>query len=200
MADPVVANVFKSGAILWYAPVGETIPDKDTIGAGDPWGGNWQRLGFTKAPVTFAYEREVADINVEEYLAPIDKYRIAEKAQAETTLAELTADYLSLGVGGTPTEAAAGAGTVGYEELEVGGEFRLTKYAVGFEGIRYDANDNDLPLRLFMYRAVITLNGELEFSKRSDDFPGLPIVIELLADTDNNGKLFKFQRVTAPAT
>ncbi len=200
MSDPVVSNIFKSGAILWYAPAGEALPDETTVGAGDAWGGNWARLGFTSMPLSCLYEFDEADIEVEEYLAAVDRYKQAEKGTLETKLAELTADYLALVGGGTVTTVAAGAGQVGYEELDIGGVIILTKYIVGFEGIRYDASDNGLPVRVFARRCTMKINGALEFSKRDENYPGIPVQIKALADTDNNGRLFTWQRVTAPAT
>lgn len=199
MGDPVVANIFKSNAVLWIAPAGEALPDESTVGVGDPWGGNWTRVGFTSAPLKCLLEQERAEITVEEFLASVDRYRKSEKASFETKLAELTADYLGDAAGGTPSVTAAAAGQVGYEELDLGGVARFTKYIAGFEGIRYDANENALPVRCFIRRCTIVINGALEFSQRSDDYPGIPLLIEALADTDNDGRLVTWQRVTAPA-
>lgn len=202
MSDPVVSNIFKSGAGMWYAPEGEALPDETSVGAGDAWGGNWARFGFTSMPLSCLYEFDESDIEVEEHLAPVDRVKIGQRATLETKLAEVIADYMALVAGGTVTTVAAGAGQAGYEELDIGedDEIILTKYTVGFEGIRYDSSGNMLPVRVFIYRCTMRLNGAMEFSKRSDDYPGIPIQIKALADTDNSGRLLKFQRVTAPAT
>lgn len=200
MADPVVTNIIKSGAIVWKAPEGETPPDPDVIAAGAAWGGNWERIGFTKAPLAFAFEDERSEIDVEEYLANVDEYRISERPMIETELAELTADYLQLVFSGTVVDVAEGASNVGTESLEVGNTAVLDKFAWGFEGIRYDEDDGALPIRFFMYRGVAKLNGNLEFSKREDQYTGIPLQVKGQASVANNGKSFKIERVTAAAT
>jgi hypothetical protein len=200
MGDPVKANIIKSKAVLWYAPEGESLPDETTIGAGVAWGGNWARLGYTNAPLTLLYEDERMAIEVQELLAELDEWRTKEAGSLETVLSELTADYLSLLTDGTPSTTAAGASQVGYEELDIGGEGRVEVYAVGIEGIRYDSSDNALPIRFFAPRATFKKNGNLEFSQRTDTYVNVPIMIKALGDPDNSGRLFKTQRVTAPAT
>jgi hypothetical protein len=190
----------KSGAVMWYAPAGEAEPDETTIDFGDAWGGNWARVGFTKAALVFAYEDERAEIMVEEHLGPLDEWRISEHARFETTLAELEADYLALMTEGTVTNTAAGASQDGYEELPVGGTALLTKRAWGIEGLHVNAAGESQPMRLFIARGTAKLNGTLEFSKKTDDYTGMPILIQSLADNANSGRMFKFQRVTAEKT
>jgi hypothetical protein len=201
VATPNISNIFKSGAALWYAPEGTSIPSKDSVAAGASWGGSWSRLGFTKAPLATNYAFETAMIDVEEVLASVDIYKIAESIELETELAELTPTYLNLTTGAYETvgSAAAGSGTVGYDSVTIGDESRIDKVAIGFEGIRYDPNDNALPYRFFIYRAVMILNGAMEFSRKSDSYPGLPLRIVGLADTANGNRLYHAERVTAPA-
>jgi hypothetical protein len=202
MGDPVAANIMKTGAVLWYAPVGESLPDETAIGAGVAWGDNWTRVGFTKAPVKMKYDVKTTEIEVEEFLGPIDRYRIGESVTIETELAELTAEYMALMGGGTPSETPADVGQVGYEELGVGNQPRITKYQYGFEGIRFDALNNSLPVRIFFTRATAVFGGELEFSQKTDGYPGIPVSISALADLDASpsGRMFLWQRVTAPAS
>jgi hypothetical protein len=115
-------------------------------------------------------------------------------------LAELTATNLGLLIGQTKTSAAAGAGTVGYEELTAGGTRIIPEKAWGFEGLYIDASGNNLPVRLFIYKGTAKLNGELEFSK--EEYPGFALQVQALEDpTLTVGqRTFKFQKVTAPAT
>jgi hypothetical protein len=199
MSDPVAANIMKTGAILWYAPIGEALPDPTAIGAGVAWGGNWARVGFTKAPVKMKYDVKTTDIEAEEFLGPIDRYRIGESVTIETELAELIAEYMALMGGGEPSDTAAAEGQVGMEELDVGNQPRITKYQWGFEGIRFDELNNSLPVRVFFTRATAVFGGELEFSQKTDGYPGIPVSISALADLDASGRMFKWQRVTAPA-
>ncbi len=193
MSNPVVFNILKSNAVIYNAPVGEPLPDPESVQAGEAWGGNWTRVGFTQEPVTFQYEDERTDIVVEEVLAKIDQVRTSESAQLETTLAELTAEYMALGLGGTP------ATDEGVEELEVGNQVLLPKRAWGLEGIRYDEDGVGQPLRIFFYTATAQMNGELQFSKHEDQYTGIPLHVEALADVENGGRLFLFQRVAAEA-
>lgn len=200
MSDPVKANIIKSGAALWYAPEGEALPDETTVAAEADWGGNWQRIGYTNAPVSQTYADERMAIKVQELLGKLDEWRISEEAMMETVLAELTADYISLMTDTTPSTTVAAAGQVGYEELDIGGEGKVEVYAIGFEGIRYDDNDNKLPVRYFYPRATFKLNGATEWSKVTDSYVNVPLLITGLADPDNSGRIIKMQRVTAPAT
>ncbi len=200
MADPVVTNILKSGAIAYYAPSATAFPNENTIGAGVAWGGAWKKLGFTKEPVKLAYEDEEHQIEVEEFLAAIDRVKIGEKATIETVLSELTADYLQLGVDGTLTTTAAAPSQVGKEELVIGNASKKTKYVIGFEGIRYDATGNVLPIRIGFYICTLRLNGELKFSRRDDDHTGVPLQVQALSDSANSGRLVWFQRTTAPHT
>lgn len=202
MADPVVANIVKSGAIVWSAPVGEALPDETLIAYGAVWGGNWTRMGFTKEPLSFAYEDERMEIEVEEVLAAVDQHRIKESVTFETVLAELTAEYLHLAAGGqgTVTTTPAGSGQKGYEEVTFGDEAVIAKREWGFEGLFLDSAGTEQPIRVFVYRGTATLNGALEFSKKSDEYTGIPLQVRALADTENGNRLWTFQRVTAPAT
>jgi hypothetical protein len=200
MAAPNVFQIVKSNAVLWYAPVGEAVPDETSIDAGDAWGGNWARLGATKEPVTVLYEDEEAEVNVEEYLPPVQRFRISESLTLETVLAELDADYLALMTEGTVSKTAAAGGQKGFEQLPIGNTAFRTDYAWGIEGVFEDSSGNDHPVRIFLYRGTARLAGELSFSKRDDDYTGVPIEIKALTDSGTPGQLLIFQRVTAPAS
>ena len=45
MTTPVVADLIVGPARVFYAPVGEALPDESSIGYGDAWGGNWTEVG-----------------------------------------------------------------------------------------------------------------------------------------------------------
>ena len=96
MGAPSVFQIMKSNAVLWYGPIGEAFPDETTVHAGELWGGNWERLGSTKEPLTFLYEDERADVNVEEFLSPVHRFKTSEALSIETVLAEIDADYMAL--------------------------------------------------------------------------------------------------------
>lgn len=199
MGTPSVTNILKSGAITWLATKGTAFPNPDSIGAGVDWGGSWARIGYTKEPTKLAYEAEYQEANVEEFLAKIRDTKVSEKATIETVLAELTGDYLKLGTHGTLTTTAASVGHVGKEALVIGNTAKVTEYTLGFEGIYYTDSGLALPVRFGFYICSLTLNGELEFSKRSDDYTGVPLQAKASADPANSGRLVYFERVTAPA-
>ena len=203
MANPEVSNVLKTGAVLWFAPVGETIPDETAVAYGDDWPGNWRRVGYTKAPLRMMYEDEQVDIETEEELAPVNRFRTSETLALETELAELTAEYLALAGGDQDTvvETSAAVGQKAYEEVGFGGSAIIAQYAWGFEGFRVDDAGDQQPVRMVVRKGTAKLNGELEFSQKSDGYPGIPLRINALADTSqlSGQKLALFQRVTAPA-
>lgn len=204
MANPVVTQIIHSGARLYNAPVGEANPDETTVAYGAAWGGNWARVGYTKAPLVLVYESEEADINVEEELAPVKRKRTRETLRLETILAELTATYLQLAASNqdTVTTVAAGAGQKGYEETSIGGDETLTEKKWGFEARAILSDGSEQPIRCFIHIATARINGNLEFSQKTDDYPGIPIQIQALADSSQSAgeKLMLFQRVTAAAT
>jgi len=201
MADPSVFQIVKSNAVLWVNTVlGDGPPDEDTILAGDAWGSTWVRMGSTKEPLTCLYEDERADINVEENLAPVFRYKTSESLTLETVLAELDADYLALATEGTVSVDAGAGALIAYDELPVGNRAALTMYMFGFEGIAVQSDGALWPVRFIVNRATIKLGGELSFSKREDDYTGMPIVIEALAPTDLAAdKLFIFQQMKSIA-
>jgi hypothetical protein len=198
MGDPVVSNIFKSNAVIWVAPVGTAFPDPDDIAAGVDWGASWDRVGFTAEPVTVAYDHSESEFKVEEFLASVARMTTSEGLKVETVLAELTATYLQLGLEGTVVPTAAASGVAGVEDLVVGNAAHRTVRAFGIEGQYVNASGDTLPLRFFIYRATLHLNAELQFSKHEDKYTGIPVQILALADADNSGRLFAFQRVTAP--
>jgi len=198
MGTPSVANIVKSNALLYIAPVGTALPAK-TLAAGGSWPSGWERVGYTKDVLKLAYEAEEADITVEEFLAPVGRYKTSETATIETVLAELMMDYLQLGMDGTVTDVAAGAGVPASEEIAVGNDAKKEQYMIGFEGIAYDASDNAQPIRLGLRKCTLKINGELEFSKRSDDYSGIPLQALGLVDT-STGRLIWGHRIIAPAT
>lgn len=206
MATPTVANVLKSGASIWYAATGTAEPDETTVAYGAAWGGTWAQVGFTKEPLVFAYEDEHYDIEVQEHLAPIKRVRTKENLTVETVLAELTASYLLLANARDITTGvattAAGAAQKGFEEAGLGGVAELEEMAWGFEGQFIDSTGVSQPVRVFIHKGTAKLNGNLEFSKKTDDYVGIPIQIKALADTtqDPGEELCIFQRVTAPIT
>jgi len=202
MAAPAVANIILGGATVYYAAVATAVVDETTVAAGAAWTSPWARVGYTKAPVTFVYEDEQFMAEIEEELTAVKARRVKESVRIETVLAELTPAYLNLALGGTVTTTAAGASQTAYEDLPVGGTATLPEYAWGFEGTYVTAAGVSFPVRLTLYRGIAKLNGPLTFSNRNNEYPGISLQINALADTGKSAgnKLFDFYRVTAVAT
>ena len=204
MATPAVVNITHTGAVLWYAPVGEANPDETTVAYGGSWGGNWARVGYTKAPLTLAYESEESDVTVEEELAPVKRFRIGENLIVETVLAELTLTYLELAGADqdTVTTTAAAAGQDAYEAAGLGGDAVMTEKKWGFEWRHIESDGTAQPARCFIHKGTAMINGALEFSQKADDYPGTPIQIKALTDTTQSAgqKLCLFERVTGEKT
>ena len=196
-----VSDILKSKAVIWVAPTGESRPDETSVAAGGTWGGNWVKLGYTKEPLSVLYEFSEHETMVEQILGPVNRWKTDEHVTLETVLSETTGlnlDYVSGGDGTNTTTTAAGASQDGYEELDVGNNPLLEKWAVGIEGIKYDDTDGALPVRVFLDKATININGELSFSQKDDDYTGVPVQIKGLANS--SGEMFTWQRVTAAAT
>lgn len=200
MGNPVVTNIEHSGAILWVSVVGVTIPNKTSIDYGDAFGTGWTRVGFTKAPWTEAYTSEEYDLEVEEHLAAVKRRRIREELVWETVLAEITADYRQLAASNqdavTPVVKDAthdASETTGFGDVSL-----LTEKQWGVEMLHIEAGGTKQPIRIFMWKGTAMINGVLQFSKKTTEYPGIPIQIKGLIDTSQaeGQRLCLFQRVT----
>lgn len=195
-----VADILVAPAKIYYAPVGTAIPSETTIAYDQAWGGSWVSLGATLTPVTFAYNQELFDIEIENSTIAVKRGRSKEEATIETTLAESLAVNLGLAFDATVTNTAAGAGQKAYTSLDAGGKTLVSEYAFGIESLYVNSAGVQFPVRLFIWKANAILNGNLEFSKKAAT--GIPLQIKALADMTKaiGQRLLKFQKVTAAAT
>lgn len=195
-----VTDILVTPATIYYAPVGETLPDESSVDYGEAWGGNWTNLGYTLEPVSLSYETETFELEVEQITLPVRRTRTKETVMVETSLAEMTGANLALVVDGTVTTTAAGVGQVGFDEILAGGSVDLSEYAWGFEGFRVTSGNVRLPVRVFLYRGQAVLNGQLTFAKGAG--VGIPIQIKALPDTtqDAGEQILVIHNVTAVAT
>ena len=195
-----VTDILVTPATIYYAPVGEALPDESSIDYGEAWGGNWVNLGYTLEPVALSYETETFELEVEQITLPVRRVRTKETVMIETALAEMTGANLALVVDGTVTTTAAGVGQVGFDEILAGGSVDLSEYAWGFEGFRVTSANVRLPVRMFLYRGNAVLNGQLTFAKGAG--VGIPIQIKALPDTtqDAGEQILVIHNVTAVAT
>jgi hypothetical protein len=151
------------------------------VAYGAAWGGNWVDLGFTLEPVSMSYETETFKLMVEQLTAPVRAVRQEETITIETVLAEITGANLAVAMDGTSTPTNAGVNQVAYDLVEAGGSVSISEYAWGFEGYRLAANNAKLPVRIFVFRGVATLNGQLTFAKSAG--VGIPLRVEAMPDT-----------------
>lgn len=186
----------------YYAPVGETLPDETTVAYGGTWGGNWVSLGYTKedTPLSWNHEKNTKMVGAQQTILKLKAVHTEETLAVETTLIETTADNLELAMEGTVTDTPAGGAQKAYSKLEGGGQYLPDTYAFGFEGMRVMSDGTQQPVRLFVWKGVMTVGGTLEFGK--DDETGIPVHIDALADTSKsaNKQLFYIEIVTAGVT
>jgi len=194
------SDILVSGAWIWIAPEDTNIPDETTIAAGEDWGGAWDWLGLTTAPLTLNVNTTEFSVDVQQLPTPVLSSITAEDLSLATTLAELTAENLQLVFGGNITTTPAGAAQAGYVELAAGGRTQRAVKMLGFEGKTPLSNGTLVPVRWFFHRVQISLGGNMAFDKGAAS--GIPITVKVLSDDsqDEDEKLFLFQRITAVQT
>lgn len=197
------SDIIVTGARVFLAPVRNTTPvvlPGPELAVDAAWPEGWQDVGFTLEPVKLTYKFDILDIFVEQSYSPVRRRRTKEEATIETILAEHTAGNLAIALAGIASVTAATSTIPGYEEFTVGGDPNLPLYLVGIEGA-YNAEDEEFfPIRLFFWLATTADGGTLEYAK--DKPAGIPLKLNALADASKPRKeqLFKFVRVTEPAT
>lgn len=192
-------NILVSPAQVYVSATGTALPDETTVAAGATWGAGWTDLGYTLTPLAMGVDVETFELEVEQSPNPVAVLQTKQTATFEVTLAELTAANLkyALSSRSTITTVAAGANQHGFDTLKVGGDIQIPYYQIGFEGVQLDASGNKLVKRLFIYKAVLTMGGKLEFSKKAP--AGIPLQVMAVADTAKTAgeQLFEIQFVTA---
>lgn len=192
-------NIMVSPALVYISATGTALPDETTVAAGASWGAGWTDLGYTLTPVALGVDVETFELEVEQTPNPVAMLQTKQNASFEVTLAELTAANLkyALSSRSTITTTAAAANQHGFDSLKVGGDTQIPYFQVGFEGVQLDASGNKLVKRLFIYKAVLTMGGKLEFSKKAP--AGIPLRVTAVADTGKTAgeQLFEIQFVTA---
>jgi hypothetical protein len=195
-----LADILMSPARVFHAPAGEAIPNENSVGYGQAWGGNWVDVGMTSAPLALKYKRNVFEFDVEQTTLPVKGLITGESMEASTELAEATGANLLLAFGGTLTTTPAGASQVAKEVLEAGGSVALPVLAWGFEGMYQTDAGTQYPVRVIFFRGSSELNGDLKFSKKAA--VGLGLTIKAWADTAKvaGKQLLQIIKVTGPHT
>jgi hypothetical protein len=197
-----VEDIIVSWGVIYYAPVGESLPDETTVAFGGAWGGNWTALGYFAegAPLSWNPTITKYPVRAQQTTGVLRRVITQEDIAIETTLIEVTADNLELALEGTVTDTAAGAAQKAFSKLEGGGQFVPDVYAWGIEMMRIDASGNQQPLRLFIFKGEATINGTLAFSKAVET--GVPIHIDGNLDLSKavGKQYYKVDIVTGPTT
>jgi len=195
-----VSDILVGAAKVYKAPVGEPFPDETTVDYGDAWGGNWAWLGHTKEGVKVGYTQETFEVEVDLLTNPVNEIIIKEVVLIETMLAELTGANMALGFNGELTTTSAGPGQRAFEQVEMGGRADIDKYAFGLEGFYKSAFNEVFPVRVFIYIASATVNGQLQFVK--NNIAGIPLRIKAYADDAKaiGKQTMAIQRITGEAT
>jgi hypothetical protein len=194
-----VADIIVTPCLIYYSTPGTSAP-ADTVAAGGSWPTGWTALGYTKTPLSVEFKREPVEAEIQESLSKIKRGYKTEDITIETTLAELLTSELALAWGGTYSQTAAGASQPAKDELVGGDITAVTERQWGFEGKYVSAAGNTHPIRLFIWKAVCELGAKLEFGK--DDPSGIPLRIVANPDMTKAAglRLFKLQKITAPAS
>ncbi len=194
------SDILVGAATIWKAPVGEPFPDETTVEYGDPWGGNWTNMGYTKDGIKVGYTQETFEIEVDQVTNALDEIITKEVVIFETVLAELTGSNLATAFNGELTTTPAGSGQRGFEQVEMGGKADMDKYTFGLEGFYKNAQNEIFPVRVFIYKGAPTVNGQLQFMK--NNIAGIPLRIKAYGDESKpKGKqTMVIQRVTGEAS
>lgn len=194
-------DILIAEANLLYAPTGTALPDETTVAWNtyDSWT-DWVHLGYTDSVSNVTYSYNEMAYTPEQALSPVVRRKIDETMEFSFSLSQLSAAHLALLTSGTATATAAGASQKGFTEVVAGGDTQITQYMFALEGYRIDSAGDKQPVRLFVHKASIMLNGQIPFGKSA----AATVPVTVKADTDATQtvgeQLFVAHFVTAPAT
>lgn len=188
-----VSKVIVGPVKLMTAPKGTTLP---TLTASTiTWPVGWTNPGFTEDGLQMGYQPSVVEINVDEESSPIYELLDKEKASLSAKLSQGTLTNLNLAISSaTYTAVAAGSGTVGTHQLDVGGGV-MQEIMVGFEG----KSPEGFWRVMLGYRANVKANLSLAFKRTGKMI--IPVEFTLLADSTKaeGANLFKITDMSAVA-
>lgn len=198
--QPSVGNILRSNAKLYIAPITTVpilLPDHATVDFGDDWQTitqpEWNGVGYTKSELAAKFETEVFDYEVEESLEPVLQSLTKMSITLEVTLAEFDIENLKLALGGAvttlPTQSVGGKDVRQLDLPTGGGCTTIPRVSVGFEG--KFCGDNRW-VRFWLPAASVTMNGDLTFTQKGDDYIGIPVSIKSLG-VDGYAPCFQFE-------
>jgi hypothetical protein len=194
-----VSDLIVTPCRVLYSTVGLTLP-ADTVAYGGAWPAGWTELGATKTPLTIELTRETALADIQETLTEITRAIKKEALTAETTMAELDPDNIALSWGGTVSVTPAGASQPGKDELLGGDTTAIAERQWGFEGSYVSAAGNTHPIRFYIWKGVSAFGAKLEFGKADPTGTTLRIVANPDLSKAAGQRLYKWVKITAPAS
>jgi len=184
-----------------YAPLATSLPDETTVAFNTyaSWTG-WTLLGYTTTPTTFSYSYETFDVEVQQSASPIKSSKTNENLTIGFALAQFEGAILALVMDGSSNNTAASAGQKAFTEVKAGGDTELNNYMFAIEGYRTDTAGTKQPVRIFIHKGSLTMNGDIAFDKAG--VTQIPCQVTALADSTKviGEQLITVHIVTGPAT
>ena len=189
-------------ALLYSTPHGEknAFPE-DTVNYGGDWGtptdqeAAWEARGYTNDGIGLSMSVDREEINADQVLDPLFRPITGRDITISTTLIEMTADNLNLGLGqGAVTTTAPGAGTRGYDQWDV--TANVTDQYNSW-GIDVEKPADGEPIRGIVWKGLSTGSLDTTFGNRSAA-AGIPIEITALPDdTGETTRIFTLRDYVA---
>ena len=203
-----VYDLLLTGARVYVAPVGEALPDGNTIGVGTAWGGNWTDLGTISQALNLVIEEERHDFKDQRYMQAVGQARKSMVHKFASALGEVNAANVAYVQGYDPadvvTTTAAGASQIGHELVTFGSGSacarKVKEWAIGIEGVACTSAGDPSFLRVYLTKATFMPNGDQVFDAEGENVM-LPFMATGLVDTAQPGGIpYRWERMTAVAT
>ena len=183
-AATVPINAIATGpGYLYYAPLGTALPANTVAGSvfTDAWAsaGAWALLGATDEGSSFSYELDTEDIEVAEYLDPVQVVATGRTINIAFSLVNISATNLKRALnGGTITTSGSGATTLNeYAPPALGAEVRCM---IGWESLDnterlvgrqcFQTGNVEIARRKGADKAMLPLEFRLEKPSSADPF------------------------------
>jgi acetyl-CoA carboxylase carboxyltransferase component len=105
MTTSAYSEILVTGAKVWHAPLGTTVPAA-SVAAGAAWGTGWVDVGLTLDATGMEYKFDTLQIEVEQAMGVVRIQRIKETLTITSTLAQYNATNLELALAGKKTTTA----------------------------------------------------------------------------------------------
>jgi len=142
-------------------------------------GGSWTSLGETDGGVKVKKTQNIEAFSSDQRTGNVKAVRTEEGVEVEVNLHEATLENLADVIGGTVTDTAPGAGTIGTRALKLHAGSDVTEYALLFRG---DSPYGNFPGQFYVPRGYMDDDVEMEFTK--DGKTLIPVKFIALEDLD----------------